>query len=56
MIITDKQVWRLIKQCWRYANVCKQMEWNDHLEECNLLLNEIEDQQYEKLKEVKSDI
>ena len=55
MIVNDKQVWRLIKQCWRYANVCKQMEWQDHLKECDILLQEIEDQQYTKLKEVGND-
>lgn len=53
MLITDKQVFKLMSICRRYANVCAQMNWMDDHNECKRLHREIEAQQSQKIKEVK---
>lgn len=51
MLITDKQVFKLMSICRRYANVCGQMGWRDDHDECKDLHRAIEAQQSEELKE-----
>ncbi len=50
MIISEKQILELMNQCRRYQDVCRQMDWNDHWIECQLLLKLITDQQSKELQ------
>lgn len=52
MLITDRQLFKLMSICRRYANLCSQMGWRDDHDECKDLHRAIEAQQSEELKEV----
>ncbi len=52
MIISEKQVTRLMRIARSYASVCDQMEWTDEYDMCKDLYREIENQQSEELKVV----
>ena len=52
MVISEKQVMKLMSIARRYAHLCAQMNWPDHHDECRDLHREIEAQQSEELKEV----
>lgn len=53
MIISEQQIFELIKWCRGYKNICSQLGWDDHKSEICLLLNKINQQQSEELKEIK---
>lgn len=50
MIISEKQIMRLMELARRYYNVCGQMNWDDHQKETADLLRTITNQQSEELK------
>lgn len=52
MLITDKQVFKLMSIARSYASVCAQMGWKDDHDKCKHLHREIEAQQSDELKEV----
>ena len=52
MIISEKQVMKLMSICRRYANLCAQMDWKTQHDECKELHRTIESQQSEELKEI----
>lgn len=50
MIISEKQIMKLIEIARRYHNVCGQMDWVDHQKETAQLIREITNQQSDELK------
>lgn len=50
MIISEKQIMRLLEIARRYHSVCGQMSWGDHQAETSALIREITNQQSEELK------
>ncbi len=53
MIITNKQISHLMSMVQNYIFVCKQMDWLDLADDSRILLQQIREQQSDKLQDIK---